>query len=67
MKRGFSSVIEVSEDGENWTEVREGVNKSESEEIDMTGKKAKYIRIKTKDEKLIIGKINVYTDNSKNK
>ena len=67
LKRGFSSVIETSEDGENWTEVREGDNKSESEEIDMTGKKAKYIRIKAKDGKIIVSKINVYTDNSTSK
>ena len=63
----FSNVIEISEDGENWTEVRDGINKSENEEIDMTGKRAKYIRIKAKNEKLIIGKINVYTDNYKDK
>ena len=63
----FSNVIEISEDGEGWTEVRDGINKSENEEIDMTGRKAKYIRIKAKNEKVIIGKINVYTDNYKNK
>ena len=63
LKRGFSHVIEVSEDGEGWTCVRDDVNRSDSEEIDMTGKKAKYIRIRPKDDKIIINNISVYTDN----
>ena len=61
----FQNGIEISEDGENWTVVRNGINKSDNEEIDLIGKKAKYIRIKATDEKLIVGSISVYTDNTK--
>ena len=61
----FQNGIEISEDGENWTVVRNGINKSDNEEIDLIGKKAKYIRIKATDEKLIVGSIGVYTDNTK--
>ena len=54
LKRGFSSVIEVSEDGENWTEVREGVNKSESEEIDTDpGKRQSIYELKQKMKSLL--------------
>ena len=61
----FSNEIEISSDGENWTLVRNGINKSANEEIDMTGRNAKYIRIKATDEKVIVGNVKVYTDNSK--
>ena len=61
----FLNEIEVSDDGENWTLIRSGINKSANEEIDMTGKNAKYIRIKATDEKVIVGSVKVYTDNSK--
>ena len=43
----FDSKIELSSDGESWTTVREGINPSVDDEIDLTGKKAKYIRIST--------------------
>lgn len=59
----FSNIIEISEDGESWTQIREGINKSANEEIDLIGNKAKYIKIKAIDEKIIIGSIDVYIDN----
>ena len=59
----FSNIIEISEDGESWTQIREGINKSANEEIDLIGNKAKYIKIKAIDEKIIIGSIDIYIDN----
>lgn len=58
----FKHKIEVSEDGQNWTLVKEGTNSGQTEFTNLGGNKAKYIKISGAGSKLIIKDLHVFVN-----
>lgn len=57
----YNHRIEVSEDGESWTTVFEGVNSEMDETVDISSYSGKYIRLSGTDGRLAVDDVQVYT------